>query len=355
VKEKGYIIIDGLVYDISKFLKLHPGGSFVLEQYRGKDATKVFYELHRGDVLEKYKRLVIGKLKGFQGAKAAPIVPFSTYPYFLSGKSPYYNDSHRKLQAGVRQFMKEHILPIAAQMEDAQKHPSDELYRIAGEAGILGCRTPPGKHLPSKLPGNIKPEEFDYFHELVAMQEMFGSGYYSFIEGLGSGLAISLPAIMNYGTEEMKRDIVPLLVKGEKKSCLAISEPFAGSDVANIQCTAMRDGDYFIVNGVKKWITNGLFSDYFVTAVRTGGEGMGGISVILIERTEGVETRKMSTSYGAAAGTALVLFDNVRVPVKNILGSENKGFKIIVSNFNHERWMLAALAVAFRDVRSPSA
>jgi alkylation response protein AidB-like acyl-CoA dehydrogenase len=100
------------------------------------------------------------------------------------------------------------------------------------------------------------------------------------------------------------------------------------------------------VNGVKKWITNGTFSDYFSTAVRTGGPGMGGISMLLIERGEGVETKPIKTSYSAAAGTALIIFENVKVPVENLLGKENEGFKVIMYNFNHERWGIVAFVVS---------
>lgn len=91
-----------------------------------------------------------------------------------------------------------------------------------------------------------------------------------------------------------------------------------------------------IVNGTKKWITNGVFADYFVTGVNTGK----GLSVLLIERGEGVETKSIKTSYSPAAGTAYITFDNVKVPVENLLGQENKGIHVILSNFNHERWTM---------------
>lgn len=91
------------------------------------------------------------------------------------------------------------------------------------------------------------------------------------------------------------------------------------------------------MNGTKKWITNGVFCDYFVTGVRTGKH----LSVLLIERSEGVETKPIKTSYSPAAGTAYVTFDNVKVPVENLLGQENKGMSVILSNFNHERWTMA--------------
>lgn len=111
-----------------------------------------------------------------------------------------------------------------------------------------------------------------------------------------------------------------------------------GSDVAGLRTTAVKtpDGKHYVVNGTKKWITNGIFSDYFVTGVNTGK----GLSVLLIERGEGVETKAIKTSYSPTAGTAYITFDNVKVPVENLLGEENKGIHVILSNFNHERWTM---------------
>jgi alkylation response protein AidB-like acyl-CoA dehydrogenase len=112
-------------------------------------------------------------------------------------------------------------------------------------------------------------------------------------------MMISAPAIYNFGTEAMKRDVGRKVILGEVNSALAISEPFAGSDVARIRTTAVKtvDGRHYIVNGVKKWITEGCYSDFFVTAVRTGDDGAGGITMLLIERTDDVETTQIKTTY----------------------------------------------------------
>lgn len=134
---------------------------------------------------------------------------------------------------------------------------------------------------------------------------------------------------------------------------MAISDPDAGSDVAGLTCTAKLSpcGKFYIVNGTKKWISSGHFADYFVTAVRTGDEGIFGISMLLIERTEGLATRIIKTSYSPVAGTAYVTFDNVKVPVENLLGEQDLGFQIIMSNFNHERWLIACgVSAACRSV-----
>merc|ERR1719230_1158782 len=125
-------------------------------------------------------------------------------------------------------------------------------------------------------------------------------------------------------------------------SCLAVTEAQVGSDVANLVTTAEKiteDGkEYYIVNGLKKWITGGMYADYFVTAVRTGDAG--GISMMLIPRDSTVQTSVIKSKYSSAAGTAFVTYEGTVVPKRNVIGKENKGFQIIMSNFNHERWMI---------------
>lgn len=199
-----------------------------------------------------------------------------------------------------------------------------------------------------KLPGGLKPEEFDYFHELITHKEICRLGAPGFVDGLKAGLVIGLPPVMKAAKKDIAERVTGEVLRGEKRICLAISDPDAGSDVAGLTCVAKKSpcGKFYIVNGTKKWITNGTFCDYFVTAVRTGGKGIPGISMLLIERSEGkliklgVSTKLIKTSYSPAAGTAYITFDNVKVPVENLLGEENKGFEIVMSNFNHERWMI---------------
>jgi len=128
-------------------------------------------------------------------------------------------------------------------------------------------------------------------------------------------------------------------------AALAISEPNAGSDVAALTTTARREGDYYIVNGSKKWISNGTKAKYFVTAVRTGGKGAKGISLLVIERTEGVTTSRIKTMGHHISHTCMVIFNNVKVPVANLLGKENEGFKLIMFNFNQERFGIASQAI----------
>lgn len=218
-------------------------------------------------------------------------------------------------------------------------YPSKELYAKLGEAGVLATQIGPGPWLKGlNLPGGIEPEKFDYFHELIAHQETARLGAPGFCDGISSGYSIGLPPIFNFGSAALKAKVVPEVLLGKKRICLAITEPYAGSDVARIRATATRtaDGKHFILNGVKKWITNGAFCDYFTVAATTEK----GMTMFFVERDDNIETKQIKTSYSASAGTAYITFENVKVPVENVLGKEGQGFQVIMYNFNHERWYI---------------
>jgi len=154
-------------------------------------------------------------------------------------------------------------------------------------------------------------------------------------------LSVGMPPVLHFGSQYLKDKVCKDCLHGEKFICLCITEPGAGSDVASIQTSAKKtpDGKHYIVSGEKKFITNGIWADFFTVAVRTGGSGMGGISLLLVERTfPGVSTRPMKCMGAWASGTTFVTFDDVKVPVENLIGEENQGFKYIMFNFNHERW-----------------
>ncbi|OQU96350.1 Acyl-CoA dehydrogenase, domain-containing protein [Cladophialophora immunda] len=160
---------------------------------------------------------------------------------------------------------------------------------------------------------------------------------------VSSGNRIALPLIAAFGSEEQRSTWLPAACTGRSRFCLAVTEPDGGSDVANLTTTAERTSpDLFKVNGQKKWITNGIFADYAVTAVRTGGPGVKGISVLLVPlKAEGVLLKKMRNSGVEASGSTFIDFEDVVVPVANLLGSENEGFKVLMSNFDAERLGLA--------------
>eukprot|EP00193_Tetraselmis_chui_P016737 CAMPEP_0177790470 /NCGR_PEP_ID=MMETSP0491_2-20121128/23374_1 /TAXON_ID=63592 /ORGANISM="Tetraselmis chuii, Strain PLY429" /LENGTH=468 /DNA_ID=CAMNT_0019312551 /DNA_START=153 /DNA_END=1560 /DNA_ORIENTATION=- len=299
-----WLTIDGRVYDVSKFAAMHPGGEAFIHQYAGKDATDAFYGLHRQDVLKKYERLVIGTVAGEQEvalpeAGSVSMVPFAESSFWQGWKSPYFNDSHIRFRVAIRKFIDEEVMPSVVMWDELGKAPTSELYQKMGAAGILAAA--------SAL-------------------------------GMGAGFIIGLPPVLHFGSKQLAAKIVPEVLTGKKRICLAISEPHAGSDVAGVQTTAVKSpcGQFYIVNGAKKWITNGTFCDYFVTACRTEK----GFSLLLIERDDNLSTTAIKTSYSPAAGTAYVLYENVKVPVGNLLGKEHDGFKCIMHNFNHERWFI---------------
>ncbi|KAK4701716.1 hypothetical protein P7C70_g4507, partial [Phenoliferia sp. Uapishka_3] len=309
------------------------GGAHVLlkADIAGQDATSAFFGLHRAEVLTKYSRYLIGEIKGeasqiiYPTAGVLSTVPYAE-PSWLTAKSayksPYYTDAHRALALAMREFVDVELVPEARMGELTDKRPSQELVKKMSDLKILHMRLGPGKHLHGlTLPGGMRGEDFDYLAELVVTQELSRMAARGFQDGLSAGMWIGLTPILNYGTEKQKRDIITPVLAGEKHICLAISEAFAGSDVAGIQTTAR--------------LTPDGKSDYFTTAVMTSEKGM---SMILIPADlEGVDRKIISTSYSKAAGTAYIMFDNVHVPVENIIGEVDKGFKIVLSNFNHER------------------
>jgi len=356
-----WIIIDSVVYDVTKFLNAHPGGKGPLLAFAGADATQYFFELHKKNVLDKYgPKLKKGVVDLNSQYKPEPgqfdlVTPFAEHPSTKGWKSPFFNKSHLEFRSTVRKFFDMEIKPNVEQYEEAGTDPSRETFLQMGRAGILAarigvaCKPWLGGLNGVSLPGGLSADKLDFFHEQIAHEEIANLGVPGYGDGLATGLVIGLPPVIHFGSEEVKSRVILPCLKGEKIICLAISEPQAGSDVAGLVTVATLTADkkHFIVNGQKKWITNGSFSDYFVTAVRTGSKGGKGLSLLLIERSEGVTTSKIKTSYSPAAGTATVFFENVKVPVENLLGKLNEGFKCIMANFNHERWLIAVIALQY--------
>jgi acyl-CoA dehydrogenase len=246
----------------------------------------------------------------------------------------YFNETHEQVRLTARQFNEREIAPFINDWEEAGTFPR-ELYLKAGAAGLLGIG------YPEALGGSGE----DVFMKIAATEELMRSGSGGLAASLGS-LDIALPPIVKWGSEAMKQAIVPPVLRGEKIAALAITEPSGGSDVAGLKTRAEVHDDHYLVSGSKTFITSGIRADYYVTAVRTGGEGYGGISLLLIERDrEGVSTGKPLRKMGWwASDTAEIFFDNVKVPKENLIGSENAGFLLIMSNFQMERLNLAVMA-----------
>jgi len=363
-----WIIVEGKVYDMTSFLKEHPGGSKVVLKVAGKDATKDFKALHNDSVLKQYgPKLYIGdvgdsSVKEEKKTKSAKpgrdsfgeMVPYGDPNWYQDWASPYYTESHKKWRAAIRQFVETNITPFCHEWDEKKAIPK-EVWAKCYEGGwlpaVIGLW--PTEYVGDKLAGGIRPEEFDAFHELILIDEVGRCGSGGVLWALFAGLSIGLPPVMLFGSQYLKDKVAKDCLTGQKIICLAITEPYAGSDVANLQTTAKLspDGKHYIVNGEKKWITNGVFADFSTVAVRTGGPGMQGVSLLLIERgMPGVITRQMQCSGVWPSGTTYITFEDVKVPVENLIGNENEGFKYVMYNFNHERWGICCQATRFARV-----
>src|SRR5215217_1546967 len=186
--------------------------------------------------------------------------------------------------------------------------------------------------------------------KIVVSQELARAGAGGISASLMSH-TIGSPPIARAARPEVKARVLPQVLSGEKISALAITEPSGGSDVANLRTKARRDGDHYVVSGEKTFITSGMRADYYTVAVRTGGEGAGGVSLLLIERErEGFARTPLKKQGWWASDTAALYFDDVRVPVENLIGQENRGFAGIMENFNGERIGMSAGAVGSSKV-----
>ena len=257
--------------------------------------------------------------------------------------SPYYNDSHVKLRNALRTYVDTHILPDALDWEAKGEAPREERLRWASSG--FAFADVPAQYRPKDNPGpaGIPVDGLDVFHLLVSTDET------SRVEGgvtscLGGASVIGAPPLLHHGTVEQKAKWLPGLFDFTTSFCLGITEPTGGSDVANIRTTATLtlDGSHYIVNGSKKWITGAPWATHMTTAVRTSGPGAPGLSVLVIPlASTGITTTRISNSGQHAGGASLIDLDNVHVPVANRIGPEGAGFKIIMTNFNRERYIMA--------------
>ena len=252
----------------------------------------------------------------------------------------FYNESHHAWREELKKFVAKEIAPFVEEWEEAGEFPR-ELYKKAGDFGLLGMG------YPEQYGGTF--EGIDIFHGIVTSEELAqGSG------GIAASLLslnISLPLILALGTEEQKEKYITPVIAGDKIACLGVTEPSGGSDVAGIKTKAIRDGSDYILNGSKMFITSGMRADYYVIACRTGGPGTSGISAIVVEKgTPGFTQTHLKKMGWLASDTAVLYFDDCRVPAENLIGGENSGWAGIMSNFSQERLGLAAGMNAYSQI-----
>jgi acyl-CoA dehydrogenase len=253
--------------------------------------------------------------------------------------SPYYTEAHEAFRASLRRFVEREIKPHVTTWDEAGTFPR-ELYAKAADVGLIGLG----------FPAEYGGTPCDQFMRIVASQELARAGSGGVSASLMSH-TIGAPPIARLGSEAMKRRVLPDILAGRKISALAITEPGGGSDVASLTTRAVRQGDHYIVDGAKMFITSGVRADYYTVAVRTGGPGKGGVSLLLIERdTPGFTRTPLDKMGWWASDTAALHFESCRVPVENLIGAENDGFRGIMINFNAERIGMAAACTAFANL-----
>src|ERR1700682_2791943 len=250
-------------------------------------------------------------------------------------QSPFYTAEHEAFRDVMRRFVAREIEPFASEWDEAGDFPR-ELYAKASEIGLLGLG----------FPEEVGGVAADQFMKIVASQELARAGAGGISASLMSH-TIGSPPIARAARPEIKARVLPEVLAGKKISALAITEPSGGSDVANLRTTAHRDGDVYVVNGEKTFITSGMRADYITTAVRTGGPGPGGVSLLVIEGDmPGLSRTRLDKMGWWASDTATLHFDDCRVPAQNLIGEAGRGFKIIMNNFNSERLTMAAGCMA---------
>lgn len=256
--------------------------------------------------------------------------PFET----RAGCQQYFSKTHSMVRHAVKTFVRKEILPHIDGWEEAGEFPR-ALYKMAADLDILGIGYPAAY---GGTPGDI-------FLKIAAVEELMRSGSGGLVAGLGS-LDIALPPIVRHGTPPQKERFLKPVLRGDRIAALAVTEPGGGSDVANLQTSAVRQGNVYIVNGCKTFITSGRRANQLTCAVRTGEQGAHGITFLVIE--SGIPGYAVSSSFKKtgwwASDTAEIYFDSCRVPVENRIGEENQGFSLIMENFQFERLILAVMA-----------
>lgn len=250
---------------------------------------------------------------------------------------PQFTEEHDALRRTVREWAKTELHPHGEEWEAARLFPR-EVFDRAAELGLLGIRV---------------PEEYgglglDWWYTVCYAEEMVHCGLAGLTMAMLVQSDMATPVIGEIGTDYHKRNFWAPAVRGEAIAALGVSEPDAGSDVANIRTTAIRDGDDFVINGAKTYITNATRADFITLAVRTGGKGFGGISLVLFPTdTKGFRvTKKLEKLGNHCSDTAEIAFEDCRIPTRNLLGIENMGFAYIMQNFQGERLVGAITALA---------
>ena len=249
----------------------------------------------------------------------------------------YFTEEHELFRESLRSFLQKEVVPHIETWEEQGRIQRD-IWEKMGDMGFLGLGYP-------KEYGGM---ELDFFYDVVFCEETSRvfSGGFTITQLVVQYM--SSPYILKYGSDALKKKYLPGIISGKGIGCIGISEPGAGSDVANIQTTAVSQGDHYVVNGSKTFITNGVYGDFIVAVVKTDPKaGAGGVSLLVIDKAlPGITTTKLKKLGWHASDTAELGFDNVKVPAENLIGEEGQGFYYLMGGLQLERLAGAISAYA---------
>ena len=249
----------------------------------------------------------------------------------------YFTEEHDFFRQSFREFLHKEVVPHIEKWEK-----TGEIERFIwtkfGEMGYFGL----------SYPEEYGGLDLDMFYMVIFLEEMQKINSGGFAAAMWAHAYLAMTHLNKEGDERIKQEYLAPSITGEKIGCLCITEPFGGSDVAGMRTTAIKEGDHYIVNGSKTFITNGVFSDYLIIAAKTDPDSKhAGMSIFVIDReTPGVSATKLDKLGWRASDTGEIAFDNVKVPVANLMGEEGKGFPYIMQHFALERLIMGVNAHA---------
>lgn len=249
----------------------------------------------------------------------------------------YFTEEHNSFRASFRAFLQKEVVPFVDQWEKNGQVPKS-IYQKFGEMGYFGLA------YPEKYGGL----DLDLFYTTIFLEEMQRVNSGGFAAAMWAHNYLAMTHLKAEGSEEIKKNYLTPSIQGTKVGCLCITEPFGGSDVAAMRTTAVKNGETYVINGSKTFITNGVYSDYLVVAAKTNPkEKHRGISIFLVDRnTKGIRATKLDKLGWRASDTAEIAFDHVTIPASNLMGEEGKGFGYIMQHFALERVIMGINAHA---------
>ena len=249
----------------------------------------------------------------------------------------YFTEEHQLFRQSLSDFLQKEVAPHIEKWESTGTIDRF-IWEKFGEMGFFGIA----------YPEQYGGMDLDFFYTVILLEELQKIKSGGFAAAIWAHAYLAMTHLNAEGDERIKQEYLAPSITGEKIGCLCITEPFGGTDVAGMRTTAIKDGDHYIMNGSKTFITNGVYSDYLVVAAKTAPElGGKGMSIFIIDRdTPGVSATKLDKLGWRASDTGENAFDNVKVPVANLMGEENKGFGYIMQHFATERLIMGINAHA---------